>query len=51
VVGVAATAAARGALLPSGSGPRGTETFDQWLDRTGGRPHRTVHEQPVGEAS
>jgi len=50
-LGVATTAAARGALLPNGSGPRGTETFDQWLIRTGGHPHPTVPEQARGQAS
>ncbi len=28
-----------GGLLPTGPGPRGTETFDQWLARTGGALH------------
>lgn len=50
-LGAAARAAARGALLPAGSGPRGTETVDQWLGRTGGRPQLTDPEQAVGEAT
>ncbi len=37
-LGAAGAAAARGALLPTGPGPRGTETFDHWLARTAGRP-------------
>lgn len=35
-VGAAGRAAANGALVPAGPGPRGSETFEQWLDRTGG---------------
>ena len=50
-LGGAATAAAQGALLPTGSGPRGTETFEQWLIRTNGRPLPAGQEQAVGEAS
>lgn len=33
--GHAARAAATGALLPEGPGPRGTQTFDQWLREQG----------------
>lgn len=41
-LGAAAMAAARGALLPTGSGPRGTETFEQWLDRVVREPNQLV---------
>lgn len=47
-LGAAATAAARGALLPEGTGPRGTETFEQWLACTGGRPNPGMTEPAVG---
>lgn len=47
-LGAAATAAAHGALLPSGTGPRGTETFEQWLIRTGGQPNRSTPGDRVG---
>ncbi|WP_395726981.1 SDR family oxidoreductase [Nakamurella sp.] len=47
-LGTAATAAARGALLPSGPGPRGTETFEQWLARTRG-PQLIRSEPAAGE--
>lgn len=46
-VGAAAIAAARGALLPAGPGPRGTETFEQWLDRVVREPNPS----PVGGRS
>jgi uncharacterized protein YbjT (DUF2867 family) len=36
-------AAARGALLPTGPGPRGTQTFDEWLDMAAA--HRQVQPQ------
>lgn len=32
-LGAAGRAAASGGLLPSGAGPRGTETIEQWLTR------------------
>jgi uncharacterized protein YbjT (DUF2867 family) len=35
--GRAGCAMADGGLLPTGPGPRGTQTFDQWLAATGGR--------------
>lgn len=47
-LGAAAAAAAEGGLLPTGSGPRGTETFEQWLIRTGGRPVLITPRQAVG---
>lgn len=37
--GAVGKAVANGALLPAGPGPRGTQTFDEWLStdaRTGG---------------
>jgi uncharacterized protein YbjT (DUF2867 family) len=49
-LGGAAVAAARGALLPGGPGPRGTETFEDWLIRTVGQPQISLDET-VGEAS
>jgi|SRR6478736_797603 len=49
-LGAAAVAVARGALLHSGSGPRGTETFERWLVRTDGQPQVSLDEA-VGEAS
>ena len=30
--GAAGRAVATGALLPAGPGPRGTQTFDEWLE-------------------
>jgi uncharacterized protein YbjT (DUF2867 family) len=49
-LGGAAVAAARGALLPGGPGPRATETFEDWLIRTVGQPQISLDET-VGEAS
>ena len=38
--GSAARAAAEGALLPTGGGPRGTRTFDEWLAEAATAPGR-----------
>lgn len=46
-VGAAGRAAADGALVPAGPGPRGSETFEQWLDRTGGWPRPDAPARPV----
>lgn len=50
-VGAAARAAAHGALVPSGPGPRGSETFEQWLQRTGGWLHPRPAGLPLGPSS
>lgn len=48
VLGAAATATARGALLPAEPGPRGIETFEQWLARTG-RPGQLTPDDRVSD--
>lgn len=54
-IGAAGRAAADGALVPAGPGPRGSETFEQWLNRTGGwlrpeTPARPAHPGSRGPA-
>ncbi|MFT4227742.1 SDR family oxidoreductase [Micropruina sp.] len=42
-IGAVARAAASGGLLPTGSGPRGSETFEHWLNRTAAQARPVVN--------